>query len=132
MFALSTSLNLYNQEINLDQGWKKNNTIPQHGSDILYHPNALRNILTVHSFEIFELLCMPVGFLCYFDHSDFLCYVLTSFVVRCSVAHPYLLADNRHYPFYIWRKVITAHWSMKYLLVPLYVYSWFSVFSILG
>eukprot|EP00268_Persea_americana_P018828 TRINITY_DN19626_c0_g1_i5.p1 TRINITY_DN19626_c0_g1~~TRINITY_DN19626_c0_g1_i5.p1 ORF type:complete len:512 (+),score=41.58 TRINITY_DN19626_c0_g1_i5:227-1762(+) len=49
-----------------------------------------------------------------------------------SVAHPYLLADNRHYPFYMWRKVITAHWSMKYLLVPLYVYSWFSIFSILG
>ncbi|XP_044495523.1 dol-P-Glc:Glc(2)Man(9)GlcNAc(2)-PP-Dol alpha-1,2-glucosyltransferase isoform X1 [Mangifera indica] len=49
-----------------------------------------------------------------------------------SIAHPYLLADNRHYPFYLWRKVIKAHWSMKYLLVPLYVYSWFSIFSILG
>lgn len=49
-----------------------------------------------------------------------------------SIAHPYLLADNRHYPFYLWRKVINAHWSMKYLLVPLYVYSWFSIFSILG
>ncbi|KAA8516433.1 hypothetical protein F0562_016726 [Nyssa sinensis] len=23
-----------------------------------------------------------------------------------SIAHPYLLADNRHYPFYLWRKVI--------------------------
>ncbi|KAF5953766.1 hypothetical protein HYC85_006622 [Camellia sinensis] len=43
-----------------------------------------------------------------------------------SIAHPYLLADNRHYPFYLWRKIINAHWSMKYLLVPLYVYSWFS------
>uniref|UniRef100_A0A5B7BV08 Dol-P-Glc:Glc(2)Man(9)GlcNAc(2)-PP-Dol alpha-1,2-glucosyltransferase n=1 Tax=Davidia involucrata TaxID=16924 RepID=A0A5B7BV08_DAVIN len=49
-----------------------------------------------------------------------------------SIAHPYLLADNRHYPFYLWRKVIKAHWSMKYLLVPLYVYSWFSMFSILA
>ncbi|KAK0584488.1 hypothetical protein LWI29_014070 [Acer saccharum] len=49
-----------------------------------------------------------------------------------SLAHPYLLADNRHYPFYLWRKVIKAHWLMKYLLVPLYVYSWFSIFSILG
>ncbi|KAB1224100.1 Dol-P-Glc:Glc(2)Man(9)GlcNAc(2)-PP-Dol alpha-1,2-glucosyltransferase [Morella rubra] len=49
-----------------------------------------------------------------------------------SIAHPYLLADNRHYPFYLWRKVINAHWSMKYLLVPFYVYSWFSIFSILG
>lgn len=49
-----------------------------------------------------------------------------------SIAHPYLLADNRHYPFYLWRKIINAHWSMKYLLVPLYVYSWFSIFIILA
>ncbi|KAI4356470.1 hypothetical protein L6164_000492 [Bauhinia variegata] len=49
-----------------------------------------------------------------------------------SVAHPYLLADNRHYPFYLWRKVIVAHWSMKYLLVPLYIYSWLSIIHILG
>ncbi|XP_050214369.1 dol-P-Glc:Glc(2)Man(9)GlcNAc(2)-PP-Dol alpha-1,2-glucosyltransferase isoform X2 [Mercurialis annua] len=48
-----------------------------------------------------------------------------------SIAHPYLLADNRHYPFYLWRKVIGAHWLMKYLLIPFYVYSWFSIFSIL-
>lgn len=49
-----------------------------------------------------------------------------------SFAHPYLLADNRHYPFYIWRKVIHAHWLMKYLLIPLYVYSWWSIFNLLG
>ncbi|KAM3388053.1 hypothetical protein ACQJBY_010690 [Aegilops geniculata] len=49
-----------------------------------------------------------------------------------SIAHPYLLADNRHYTFYIWRKVIQAHWMMKYILIPLYVYSWFSVINILG
>ncbi|ESQ40154.1 hypothetical protein EUTSA_v10013300mg [Eutrema salsugineum] len=49
-----------------------------------------------------------------------------------SLAHPYLLADNRHYPFYLWRKVINAHWSVKYLLVPLYVYSWFSILSLLA
>ncbi|XP_058099206.1 dol-P-Glc:Glc(2)Man(9)GlcNAc(2)-PP-Dol alpha-1,2-glucosyltransferase isoform X4 [Magnolia sinica] len=49
-----------------------------------------------------------------------------------SIAHPYLLADNRHYTFYIWRKVINAHCSVKYLLVPLYVYSWFSIFNVLG
>ncbi|KAL0375209.1 UNVERIFIED_CONTAM: Dol-P-Glc:Glc(2)Man(9)GlcNAc(2)-PP-Dol alpha-1,2-glucosyltransferase [Sesamum radiatum] len=46
-----------------------------------------------------------------------------------SIAHPYLLADNRHYPFYLWRKVINFHWSTKYLMVPLYVYSWFSIVS---
>ncbi|CAH9100901.1 unnamed protein product [Cuscuta epithymum] len=49
-----------------------------------------------------------------------------------SIAHPYLLADNRHYPFYLWRKVLNRHWSMKYLLVPLYTYMWFSILSVLG
>ncbi|XP_022143862.1 dol-P-Glc:Glc(2)Man(9)GlcNAc(2)-PP-Dol alpha-1,2-glucosyltransferase isoform X2 [Momordica charantia] len=49
-----------------------------------------------------------------------------------SIAHPYLLADNRHYPFYLWRKVINTNWSSKYLLVPAYVCSWFSIFNILG
>ncbi|XP_073026341.1 dol-P-Glc:Glc(2)Man(9)GlcNAc(2)-PP-Dol alpha-1,2-glucosyltransferase isoform X2 [Primulina eburnea] len=44
-----------------------------------------------------------------------------------SIAHPYLLADNRHYPFYLWRKIINYHWSTKYLMVPLYVYSMFSI-----
>ncbi|XP_006652483.1 dol-P-Glc:Glc(2)Man(9)GlcNAc(2)-PP-Dol alpha-1,2-glucosyltransferase isoform X2 [Oryza brachyantha] len=49
-----------------------------------------------------------------------------------SIAHPYLLADNRHYTFYIWRKVIQVHWTMKYILTPIYVYSWFSIVNILG
>ncbi|XWS67060.1 hypothetical protein CRYUN_Cryun05aG0254200 [Craigia yunnanensis] len=48
-----------------------------------------------------------------------------------SIAHPYLLADNRHYTFYLWRKIIKFHWSMKYLLVPFYIYSWFSIFHFL-
>lgn len=52
--------------------------------------------------------------------------------ICCSLAHPYLLADNRHYPFYLWRKVINAHWLMKYMLVPVYVYSWFSILTLLG
>ncbi|KAI0527673.1 hypothetical protein KFK09_003278 [Dendrobium nobile] len=54
------------------------------------------------------------------------------FVHFFSIAHPYLLADNRHYTFYIWRKLIQAHRSMKYLLVPVYLYSWFSLTTALG
>ncbi|GER54366.1 Dol-P-Glc:Glc(2)Man(9)GlcNAc(2)-PP-Dol alpha-1,2-glucosyltransferase [Striga asiatica] len=49
-----------------------------------------------------------------------------------SIAHPYLLADSRHYTFYLWRKVINYHWSTKYLMIPLYVYSWFSIVDNLG
>ncbi|CAI0400353.1 unnamed protein product [Linum tenue] len=49
-----------------------------------------------------------------------------------SIAHPYLLADNRHYTFYLWRKVVNAHQLGKYFLVPFYIYSWFSIFRTLG
>ncbi|KAI4378617.1 hypothetical protein MLD38_016073 [Melastoma candidum] len=48
-----------------------------------------------------------------------------------SIAHPYLLADNRHYTFYLWRKIIHRHWSLKYLLVLPYAYSWISIISAL-
>lgn len=39
-----------------------------------------------------------------------------------TMAHPYLLADNRHFTFYIWRRLITGHWLAKYLLVPGYIF----------
>lgn len=46
-----------------------------------------------------------------------------------SIEHKYLIADNRHYTFYVWRRVIKSH---KYLLIPVYIYSWISIINILG
>jgi alpha-1,2-glucosyltransferase len=37
-----------------------------------------------------------------------------------TVAHPFLLADNRHYTFYIWRRVIDRTWWSRYALAPFY------------
>lgn len=34
--------------------------------------------------------------------------------------HPYLLADNRHYPFYLFRRTILLHPYVKYAAVPIY------------
>ncbi|KAH7345063.1 glucosyltransferase [Rhizoctonia solani] len=45
-----------------------------------------------------------------------------------TIQHPFLLADNRHYTFYIWRRVYLAHWSVPYLFAPLYLacaWAWF-------
>ncbi|EUC66877.1 alpha-1,2-glucosyltransferase, glycosyltransferase family protein [Rhizoctonia solani AG-3 Rhs1AP] len=45
-----------------------------------------------------------------------------------TIQHPFLLADNRHYTFYIWRRVYLAHWSVPYLLAPVYLacaWAWF-------
>ena len=35
-----------------------------------------------------------------------------------TVAHPYLLADNRHYTFYVWRRTLGKHWLVKYAFAP--------------
>lgn len=39
--------------------------------------------------------------------------------------HEYLLADNRHYAFYVWSKIYKRHEHIKFLLIPVYLYcSW--------
>uniref|UniRef100_A0AC35UAV1 Dolichyl-P-Glc:Glc2Man9GlcNAc2-PP-dolichol alpha-1,2-glucosyltransferase n=1 Tax=Rhabditophanes sp. KR3021 TaxID=114890 RepID=A0AC35UAV1_9BILA len=50
-------------------------------------------------------------------------------VHQFTYAHPYLLADNRHYTFYIWRKIIMRNQNMKYYLTPIYVYCTMFVLS---
>ena len=52
--------------------------------------------------------------------------------VWCSLSHPYLVADNRHYTFYIWKDVIQGRWGPKYLLPLLYLFSAFLIFWHLG
>ncbi|XP_023721283.1 putative Dol-P-Glc:Glc(2)Man(9)GlcNAc(2)-PP-Dol alpha-1,2-glucosyltransferase isoform X2 [Cryptotermes secundus] len=44
-----------------------------------------------------------------------------------TYVHPYLLADNRHYTFYVWKRLYESHFLMKYLLIPVYIFSAFSV-----
>ena len=67
----------------------------------------MRNILTCIVFAI--IICVEVKYFT-FDH-------------------PYLLADNRHYTFYIWKNWFQRHWIMKYLLVPGYIYAFWAVNS---
>ena len=37
--------------------------------------------------------------------------------------HPYLLADNRHYTFYVWSKIYRCFHLARYLLIPVYMYA---------
>ena len=51
---------------------------------------------------------------------------LTGILVR--IHHPFLLADNRHYTFYVWRRVFWLHPVVPYLLIPGYIactWAWF-------
>ena len=49
-----------------------------------------------------------------------------------TIAHPFLLADNRHYTFYVWRRIINAYSWSRYALVPVYVFSAMSFVRILS
>ncbi|KAL4518927.1 hypothetical protein Ndes2437B_g04811 [Nannochloris sp. 'desiccata'] len=40
-----------------------------------------------------------------------------------TLVHPFLLADNRHYTFYLWRRVVNCTPWMRYALIPAYMYS---------
>ncbi|KAL1707042.1 glycosyltransferase family 59 protein [Schizophyllum commune] len=50
-----------------------------------------------------------------------LCAVVCATINRYTIHHPFLLADNRHYTFYLWRRVILVHPAVKYLLAPVYI-----------
>ncbi|XP_048356682.1 dol-P-Glc:Glc(2)Man(9)GlcNAc(2)-PP-Dol alpha-1,2-glucosyltransferase [Sphaerodactylus townsendi] len=53
--------------------------------------------------------------------------IISLFLVwKFTYIHKYLLADNRHYPFYIWRKLYQRHELMKYVLVPFYIFAGWS------
>lgn len=42
------------------------------------------------------------------------------FVHYFTLTHPFLLADNRHFSFYLWSKFLRRTWYAKYLPVPAY------------
>ena len=48
-----------------------------------------------------------------------------------TVVHPFTLADNRHYMFYVFR-ILLRHPSIKYIAVPIYVHCGWSAILALG
>lgn len=55
-------------------------------------------------------------------------YVLHYIIKNFTVVHPFLLADNRHYTFYIYRKILSRKHS-EFVLVPAYHFCcWLVVF----
>ncbi|XP_078535987.1 dol-P-Glc:Glc(2)Man(9)GlcNAc(2)-PP-Dol alpha-1,2-glucosyltransferase [Lissotriton helveticus] len=48
-------------------------------------------------------------------------------VWQCTHVHKYLLADNRHYTFYIWQRIFQKHALAKFVAVPVYVFAGWNV-----
>ncbi|EGO27531.1 glycosyltransferase family 59 protein [Serpula lacrymans var. lacrymans S7.9] len=49
-------------------------------------------------------------------------------IQKFTIHHPFLLSDNRHYTFYIWRRIFMLHPIVPYLFIPGYqacAWAWF-------
>lgn len=57
-----------------------------------------------------------------------LCIIIVHFNTH---VHPYLLADNRHYTFYVWKRLYERHFLIRYLLIPIYIFGAYSVYQLL-
>jgi alpha-1,2-glucosyltransferase len=51
-----------------------------------------------------------------------------TFEFTFRIHHPFLLSDNRHYTFYVWRRIFLLHPVVPYLFIPGYIvcaWTWF-------
>lgn len=48
-----------------------------------------------------------------------------------SYVHPYLLADNRHYTFYLWRRFLGRNTISRLICIPVYVYTGITMLHLL-
>lgn len=99
--------------------------------------------------QIFYFLCITFGFSCMYMLSpkmiaNFLKFSILKFwwtaifglvswflVYKFTFVHKYLLSDNRHYTFYVWSKIYRQHELVKYGLIPLYYYMFWSFIQLL-
>lgn len=53
------------------------------------------------------------------------CTFITSLILTIiytnTIVHPYMLADNRHYLFYVWNKFYGRFWWFKFVMAPIYL-----------
>uniref|UniRef100_A0A182SS52 Dol-P-Glc:Glc(2)Man(9)GlcNAc(2)-PP-Dol alpha-1,2-glucosyltransferase n=1 Tax=Anopheles maculatus TaxID=74869 RepID=A0A182SS52_9DIPT len=67
---------------------------------------AIRSILrtVLHRWYIVLAVCAVIGAIVHYN----------------TIVHPYLLADNRHYTFYLWNRFYGRWWFARYLPLPMY------------
>ncbi|CRK89688.1 CLUMA_CG003403, isoform A [Clunio marinus] len=60
-------------------------------------------------------------------------FLLTLFMILTvkynTLVHPYLLADNRHYTFYVWKRFYQRHALAKYAIIPVYIFGLSTIFT---
>lgn len=55
--------------------------------------------------------------------SAFVTILFATVIYKNTIVHPYMLADNRHYLFYIWNKFYGRYWWFRFIMAPFYLLS---------
>ncbi|GAB1604823.1 putative Dol-P-Glc:Glc(2)Man(9)GlcNAc(2)-PP-Dol alpha-1,2-glucosyltransferase [Argonauta hians] len=50
-------------------------------------------------------------------------------ISKFTFVHEYILADNRHFTFYVWSKIFRRHYLVRYFLIPCYWYSLCQIYT---
>ena len=67
----------------------------------------LKRMMSLKFIAFLSVLSAAIGYICF----------------KYSNPHPFLLADNRHYSFYIWRRLLDRDFATKVALCPIYALS---------
>lgn len=64
--------------------------------------------------------------------ATFLGLIIAVIVQYNTLIHPYLLADNRHFTFYIWSRFYGRHALARFVVIPVYIFGLYTMFSSLN
>lgn len=93
-----------------------------------------KNFLQIFYFSLFFIIFSPSLALMYVElalktlrkhwiKTIFANVLFVIIVYANTIVHPYMLADNRHYFFYVWNKFYGRYWLAKFTVVPFYIIS---------
>ncbi|KAL9575976.1 MAG: hypothetical protein Q9212_007504, partial [Teloschistes hypoglaucus] len=61
-----------------------------------------------------------------------ICAIMALIVRYNTIVHPFTLADNRHYTFYVFRLLLRSHPLTRYAVIPIYYLSAYAAIAALG
>ncbi|KAL8634849.1 MAG: hypothetical protein Q9228_007596, partial [Teloschistes exilis] len=61
-----------------------------------------------------------------------ICAIMALIVRYNTILHPFTLADNRHYTFYVFRLLLRSHPLTRYAVIPIYYFSAYAAIAALG
>ncbi|XP_069101368.1 dol-P-Glc:Glc(2)Man(9)GlcNAc(2)-PP-Dol alpha-1,2-glucosyltransferase-like [Argopecten irradians] len=76
------------------------------------HMIGIQNVLNFIKFSVKKIILVLT-----------FCLVSFVFINKFTYVHKYLLADNRHYVFYVWSKIFRRHDYVRYALIPIYYHA---------